>query len=103
MTTLILASPKAKHRARIYERFTLIAHQLRRLKNYDSLYAVISGMQETSIHRLSQTHALVTLGPGIVKDWQSHLKLMDPRGGYVHYRRALEADLSHGKGAIPLM
>jgi len=60
-------------------------------------------MQETSIHRLSQTHALVTLGPGIVKDWQSHLKLMDPRGGYVHYRRALEADLSHGKGAIPLM
>lgn len=38
-----------------------------------------------------------------MKDWQSHLKLMDPRGGYVHYRRALEADLSHGKGAIPLM
>lgn len=103
VSTMILASPKAKHRARIYERFTLIAHQLRRLHNYDSLYAVISGMQETSVHRLSHTHALVQLGPGIEKDWQSHLKLMDPRGGYVHYRRALQADLSHGRAAIPLM
>ena len=100
---MILASPKPKHRARIYERFTLIAHQLRRMKNYDSLYAVISGMQETSIHRLSQTHQAVQLGPGILKDWQSHLKLMDPRGGYVHYRRALQSDLSHGRAAIPLM
>jgi hypothetical protein len=103
VSTMILASPKPKHRARIYERFTLIAHQLRRLKNYDSLYAVISGMQETSIHRLSQTHQAVQLGPGILKDWQSHLKLMDPRGGYVHYRRALQADLSHGRAAIPLV
>jgi hypothetical protein len=100
---MILASPKAKHRARMYERFTLIAHSLRRLHNYDSLYAVISGMQETSIHRLSQTHSLVQLGSGIEKDWQSHLKLMDPRGGYTHYRRALQADLSHDRAAIPLM
>lgn len=100
---MILASAKPKHRARIYERFTLIAHQLRKLHNYDSLYAVISGMQETSVHRLSQTHGLVQLGPGIEKDWQSHLKLVDPRGGYVHYRRALQADLSHGRAAIPLM
>lgn len=103
VTTMILAAPKVKHCARIYERFTLIAHQLRRLHNYDSLYAVISGMQETSIHRLSQMHAQVQLGPGIEKDWQSHLKLMDPRGGYVHYRRALQADLSHDRAAIPLM
>ena len=103
VSTMILAPPKAKNRARIYERFTLIAHQLRRLHNYDSLYAVISGMKETSIHRLSHTHALVQLGPGIEKDWQSHLKLMDARGGYVHYRRALQADLSHDRAAIPLM
>jgi hypothetical protein len=67
------------------------------------LYAVISGMRETSIHRLSQTHALVKVGIGIDKDFQSHLKLMDPRGGYTHYRRALEADMSNGRPAIPLL
>lgn len=78
-------------------------HELRRLGNYDSLYAIIAGIKETSIHRLSQTHALVQLSPAAEKDWQSHLKLMDPKGGYAFYRRALKADISHERGSIPLM
>nr|XP_019010932.1 uncharacterized protein I206_04237 [Kwoniella pini CBS 10737]OCF49713.1 hypothetical protein I206_04237 [Kwoniella pini CBS 10737] len=103
VSTIILAHPKPKHRARIIERFIVIAHQLRRLNNYDSLYAVISGLRETSIHRLSITQQLVNLPPSVEKDYQSHLKLMDPRGGYVHYRRALEADISNGRASIPLL
>lgn len=100
---MILSNPKPKHRARVYERFILIAHQLRRLNNYDSLYALISGMKETSIHRLSQTHALISpLAPG-QKEFQSHSKLMDPRGGYTLYRRALEADVDNENTAIPLL
>lgn len=103
VSTIILADPKPKHRARAYEAFMLIAHQLRRLNNYDSLYALLSGMNETSIHRLTQTHALVQPNPDVAKDFQSHNKLMDPRGGYTHYRRALSADVSHGRPAIPLV
>ncbi|WWC89349.1 uncharacterized protein L201_004271 [Kwoniella dendrophila CBS 6074] len=103
VTTIILAHPKPKHRAKIVEKFIMIAHQLRRLNNYDSLYAVISGIRETSIHRLSITQSLITLSPTLEKDYQSHLKLMDPRGGYLHYRRALQADISNGRASIPLL
>ncbi|KAK4687572.1 hypothetical protein P7C73_g2543, partial [Tremellales sp. Uapishka_1] len=103
VSTIIIASPKAKYRARVFEVFMVIAHQLRRLNNYDSLYAVISGMRETSVHRLTMTHQLVKASALIEKDYQSHLKLMDPRGGYTHYRRALAADISHGRAAIPLL
>ncbi|WVF71424.1 hypothetical protein IAT40_006228 [Kwoniella sp. CBS 6097] len=103
VSTLILAHPKAKHRARVIERFIIISHQLRRLNNYDTLYALISGMREASVDRLASTHALVQVAPNIEKDFQSHLKLMDPRGGYVHYRRALQADISNGRASIPLL
>ncbi|ORY34095.1 ras guanine nucleotide exchange factor domain-containing protein [Naematelia encephala] len=103
VTTMILSHPKAKHRARIYERFMLISHQLRRLNNYDGLYAVISGMSETSVHRLHQTHQLVQAAAGLQNDFQSHIKLMDTRGGYMYYRRVLAADMLHGRPAIPLL
>ena len=101
-STLILSHPKAKYRAKIYDRFMLITHQLRRQSNYDGLYAIISGMQETSVHRLTQTHALVY--PSVsTREFENHLKLMDPRGGYGAYRRAIQADLTQGKSAIPLL
>ncbi|WRT66329.1 uncharacterized protein IL334_003284 [Kwoniella shivajii] len=103
VSTIILAHPKAKHRARIIEKFIMITHQLRRLNNYDSLYAVISGLRETSIHRLSVTQSLITLPINLEKEYQSHLKLMDPRGGYVHYRRALQSDNSNERCSIPLL
>jgi hypothetical protein len=103
VSTMILAHPKAKTRAKMYEAFVRVAHQLRRLNNYDSLCAVIAGLRETSVHRLSQTHALVKLEPMLTRDFQSHMKLMDPRGGYQHYRRALQADSTYGHTAIPLL
>lgn len=103
ISTIVLASSKAKHRARVIERCILIAHQLRRLNNYDSLYAVISGLREASIHRLSASHALVQLSPIAEKDYHSHLKLMDPRRGYIQYRKAIQADIHNGRGTIALL
>jgi len=103
ISTVILADPKPKHRARVYERFMMISHQLRRMNNYDSLYAVLSGMRETSVYRLAQTHALVQPAPEVIKDFQSHCKLMDPGANYMHYQRALTADVGHGRPAIPLL
>ena len=81
----------------------LIVQQLRRLNNYDSLYAVISGMRETSVYRLSQTHALVQPSQVLEREFQGYLKLMDPRGGYAEYRKVLSGDISHGRPAIPLL
>lgn len=103
VSTMILANPKPKHRARTYERFLLITHHLWRLNNYDTLYAIISGMRETSILRLGQTHALVSpLAPGY-KEFMGYVKLMDPRNGYAVYRKLLESDMEHASPAIPLM
>ena len=81
----------------------LVAHHLRRLNDYESLYAVISGMRETSVQRLSQTQQLVQPAPGIEKEFQHHLNLLDPGGGYARYRRALQADLADEHAAIPLL
>lgn len=103
VSTMVLAHPKPKMRAKVYEAFVRIARRLRKLNNYDSLCAVIAGLRETSVHRLGQTHALVKLDPLIMRDFQSHLRLMDPRGGYTHYRRALQADATYGHAAIPLL
>lgn len=103
VSTMILAHPKAKTRAKIYEAFVKVAVQLRRLNNYDSLCAVISGLKETSVHRLSQTQALVRLEHILGRDFLSHQRLMDPRNSYQHYRRALHADSTYGHTAIPLL
>jgi hypothetical protein len=103
VSTMILASPKPKTRAKVYEAFVKVAHQLRRLNNYDSLCAVISGLSEVSVVRLAQTRALVKLEPALVRDYQSHLKLMDTRLGHQLYRRALQADNTYGHTAIPLL
>lgn len=103
VSTMVLAHPKAKGRAKAYEHFVKIAHRLRRLNNYDGLCAVIAGLRETSIHRLSQTHAFVRLEPQLSRDFQSHIRLVDPRSGYMHYRRALQADSTYGHNAIPLL
>jgi hypothetical protein len=101
-STMILANPKPKHRARTYERLIQVTHHLRRLNNYDSLYAIVSGMRETSIHRLAQTHALVNALPES-RGFEELANLMDPRGGYAEYTKALETDITRGSPAIPLL
>lgn len=103
VSTMILANPKPKHRARTYERFMLIAHHLRRLNNYESLYSVISGMRETSVHRLAKTHALINPDVPGAKEFAAHVELVDPRNGYARYRQALESDLERKSPAIPIL
>ena len=51
----ILYAPKLKDRARDLEKMLRIVIELRRLNNYDTLFAVISGLQNQSVHRLAKT------------------------------------------------
>ena len=81
----------------------LISHHLRRLNDYESLYAVIAGMRETSVQRLSQTHQLVQPLAGIDKQFRNYVSLVDPSSGYLSYRIALQADLADDQAAIPLL
>jgi hypothetical protein len=55
------------------------------------------------VQRLSQTYQLVQLPLGIEQEFQGYLALFDPGGGYVRYRRAIQADLADGQAAIPVL
>jgi hypothetical protein len=51
----ILYAPKLKDRVRDLEKMLRIVIELRKLNNYDTLFAVISGLQNQSVHRLAKT------------------------------------------------
>src|SRR6202041_731817 len=51
----VLYSPKLKDRVRDMEKMLRVVVELRKLDNYDTLFAVISGLQNQSVHRLAKT------------------------------------------------
>lgn len=59
VANVILIRDKPKHRARTMEKFMSIAWKLRYLNNYNSLGAVISGINSIAVHRLAQTRDLI--------------------------------------------
>ncbi|KAL8822645.1 MAG: hypothetical protein Q9191_006623, partial [Dirinaria sp. TL-2023a] len=59
VANMIVLRDKPKHRARMLERFMAIAWKLRQRNNYNSLGAVVAGINGTAVHRLTQTRELV--------------------------------------------
>jgi RasGEF domain len=51
----VLYSPKLKDRVRDLEKMLRVVIELRKLDNYDTLFAVISGLQNQSVYRLTKT------------------------------------------------
>ena len=60
IANIILLRDKPKHRARALEKFMGVAWKLRYLNNYNSLGAIIAGVNGTAVHRLAQTRDLVS-------------------------------------------
>ncbi|GAP89014.1 hypothetical protein SAMD00023353_3400960 [Rosellinia necatrix] len=88
VSNMILMRDKAKHRAQMLEKFMHIALKLRQLNNYNGLAAVLAGINGTSIHRLSQTRALVPTD--VQKRFARLVLLMGTQKGYFAYRLAWE-------------
>ncbi|KAL8916183.1 MAG: hypothetical protein Q9172_006414 [Xanthocarpia lactea] len=59
IANIILLRDKSKHRAKALEKCMAIAWRLRQLNNYNSLGAVVAGINGTAVHRLYQTRELV--------------------------------------------
>ena len=59
VANIILLREKPKHRARALEKFMSIAWKLRYMNNYNSLGAVVSGINSIAVHRLVQTRELI--------------------------------------------
>ena len=60
VANMILLRDKPKHRAIMMEKFLAVAWKLRYLNNYNSLGAIIAGINGTAVHRLSQTRSMVS-------------------------------------------
>ena len=59
VANVILLREKPKHRSRALEKFMSIAWKLRYMNNYNSLGAVVSGINSIAVHRLVQTRELI--------------------------------------------
>ncbi|KAL8676581.1 MAG: hypothetical protein Q9186_006914 [Xanthomendoza sp. 1 TL-2023] len=59
IANIILLRDKPKHRAKALEKCMAIAWRLRQLNNYNSLGAVVAGINGTAVHRLHETRELV--------------------------------------------
>jgi hypothetical protein len=84
----ILLRDKPKHRALMLEKFYRVARELRKLNNYNSLAAVVSGINNASVFRLQATKDLVP--EAAAKDFKRLEVLMSPQKSYAAYRLAWE-------------
>lgn len=84
----ILLRDKPKHRAIMLEKFYRVARELRKLNNYNSLAAVVSGINNSSVYRLQATKDLVP--EAAAKDFKRLEVLMSPQKSHAAYRLAWE-------------
>ncbi|KAE8352941.1 ras guanyl-nucleotide exchange factor RasGEF [Aspergillus coremiiformis] len=100
VASVVLFRDKPKHRAKALEKFMNVALKLRRLNNYNSLGAVIAGINGTPVHRLSQTRDLVTVQTQ--KDFMRLVILMGTQKSHFAYRLAWDNTFSERIPFLPL-
>lgn len=87
--SMILVQQKVKNRARMLEKFMNIASILRHSNNYNTLQALLAGLNNASIHRLRSTREAMA-GKTVSKVYQSLTRLMSSDRSFAAYRLALE-------------
>jgi len=88
VVNFVLLRDKPKHRALMLEKFYKIARELRKLNNYNSLAAVVSGINNSSVYRLQNTKDLIPAESA--KDFRRLEVLMSQTKSYSAYRLAWE-------------
>ena len=86
VANMILLRDKPKHRAKTLEKFMGVAWKLRHLNNYNSLGAVVAGINGTAVHRLTQTRELIP--PQSQKEFMRLEILMGTQKSHFAYRLA---------------
>ncbi|KAL1382025.1 rap guanine nucleotide exchange factor 4 [Phyllosticta capitalensis] len=100
VTNFILLRDKPKHRAMMLEKFMKVARKLRELNNYNSLGAVLAGLNGTAIHRLAATREIIQ--PQIAKDFMKLEILMSTQKSHFAYRLAWENSSGERIPYLPL-
>ena len=77
---MILLQPKARQRARVYEKLIAVAAKLRKAENFDCLIGVLAGLNAQPVFRLEST--LEPLDPARRKQFASLTRLMSTGKGF---------------------
>lgn len=98
---MILLRDKPKHRARALEKFMSLAWKVRQLNNYNSLGAIVAGINGHEIARLGQTRELVP--QDVQKQFLRLTILMGISRSHAAYRMAWDNSFSERIPFIPLL
>lgn len=87
VTRSIVLETKLKNRRKIYKKFIKVAKHLRDMKNFHSLTAVLSGLSNAAVSRLTWTRKVSKSYRTILEDLEA---LMSMGGGFRNYRQVLD-------------
>ncbi|KAI9089827.1 ras guanine nucleotide exchange factor domain-containing protein [Phlyctochytrium arcticum] len=88
VSTRILVQKKIKTRAKVLGKFMKIAQILRNLNNYNTLMAVLAGVNSAAVLRLRQTRKLLQNRQSY-REYQALEKLMSSEKSFALYRQTL--------------
>ena len=100
VAALILFRDKPKHRAQALEKFMNISWKLRQMNNYNSLGALLAGINNSTVARLAETWSL--LPRPITKEFMRLNILMGSAKSHFAYRLAWENSFGERIPFIPL-
>jgi len=83
----ILYQEKLQQRVKIYEKFISLLDHLRKLNNFNSLLAVMSGLNNSAVFRLQFTRDEISSKSK--KLFEEYMELMNNKNSYKNYREAL--------------
>jgi hypothetical protein len=98
---MILLRDKPKHRARALEKFMSLAWKVRQMNNYNSLGAIVAGINGHEISRLGATRQLVP--EDVQKQFLRLTILMGHSRSHAAYRMAWENSFNERIPFIPLL
>ncbi|KNC98634.1 uncharacterized protein SPPG_06316 [Spizellomyces punctatus DAOM BR117] len=88
IATEICTQPELKNRVKVVEKCIKVAYHCRALNNYNTLLAIISGLNLSAVSRLKSTWEAVD--PKRLKQLQELELLLAPQGNYRSYRQILD-------------
>ncbi|EFA83768.1 Ras guanine nucleotide exchange factor [Heterostelium album PN500] len=89
VATMIIQTQKVKARARMMTRFIKIADHLKAMNNYNSLMAIIAGLNFSSVYRLKYTRD--ELSAQTMRVYGDLEKIMNSESSFKNYRTRLMA------------
>ncbi|KAI7897374.1 ras guanine nucleotide exchange factor domain-containing protein [Mucor mucedo] len=101
VVTVIVTQSRLSKRVALLQKFMSIAVELRNLNNYNTLMAILAGINSASVLRLKQTRQGVATKK-VYKQFQSLERLMSTDKSFSSYRMALKAS-SSGAPGIPYL